>query len=954
MEDRSGAITSAKRHGSGFLGTVRDPRSRPGEYRKPRASKTGAIPKVRPGGGPQPVRAGTTPGPVRTVKIDGAKKFSGSQQVPPLMQSGSASHGCVNCGKTYTSRANLARHEKDCGKRDKQKCLFFPFSASTFAGVRQHERRAHPLEYAADLEGKVGAPESQIMAKLASIEARCKGSVVSIKELTKATGLTIHQVRSRREKPLYKKYLERERRCLREGGIGTLFPTGAPQPQPSASSPRPSLTTAKDAKLSPIIEMPLPKRDTAIVTAPPHLPQAALPSKRLSDVPTPGKRRPSSSPQLPHPAKVKRGIACATKPPTTSRADPIVTASPDLTIPPTPPRPPSTPVLTPVPKTPSPSSTIPSINLVTPPPTDTTHFSQGSTTQPKRKREMDSFSPQPSNIRKRTVTFHESPPKPEEVVRDLPAEPPPRRSLSASDISALREPLLDIPTELLELPFLDHLLQSRNGADDHTKALISAGRANDAGRSAARPAKRRGLLRRTDVTVAKDIEVEEEAATALPGPTIELVEESILQPNSSCLEAAIPAVSGPAEVTPCSTSAPGPSAESPLAAVRRGSLVESPAVNTCPIDVVATPDPVRQYLASYFELTEGWSDEDRTLYDLSVKNSKDKVLKGLEKWLKHMLATLNVRINSSEARGNNGRYYKKSRGKGSYRRDANRAHLYKIAPIIYKRNRTRLAEHILDDKPLDSAQVYPPIENIQARYNEILATESPEDNHPILDFINHSIETYLPVTEPEIVRGLAEMKSPAAGPDHLRPAHLRRLHPRCLVLVFNIMVISDMVPETLKENRTVLLHKGGDPLLSPYHDIFRPAPTVDEVLLNTLTLQAVLKQRRAQRRPVSVVALDTDSQNSIIRARFQVDDCTIRFIGEQYRETFTKVSGGGSTTVAINTGAKQGDPLSPVLLSMVLDELIVKLEGMSGGVSVGDGPRLCRRSDSLCQRSQGR
>ncbi|GJQ69734.1 hypothetical protein Trydic_g10117, partial [Trypoxylus dichotomus] len=194
------------------------------------------------------------------------------------------------------------------------------------------------------------------------------------------------------------------------------------------------------------------------------------------DVPTPGKRRPSASPQLPHPAKVKRGIAHAIQPPTTSRADPIETSLPELTIPPTPPHPPSIPVLTPVPKTPSPPSTVPSINLVTPPPphTDMTHSSnRGNTIQPKRKRETDSFSP--SNIRKRTVTFHESPPKPEEEVRDLPVGPPPRRSLSASDILALGEPLLEIPAELQELPFLDHLLQSRNGADDNTKALISAG-----------------------------------------------------------------------------------------------------------------------------------------------------------------------------------------------------------------------------------------------------------------------------------------------------------------------------------------------------------------------------------------------------------------------------------------------------------------------------------------------
>ncbi|GJQ70216.1 hypothetical protein Trydic_g13260 [Trypoxylus dichotomus] len=336
---------------------------------------------------------------------------------------------------------------------------------------------------------------------------------------------------------------------------------------------------------------------------------------------------------------------------------------------------------------------------------------------------------------------------------------------------------------------------------------------------------------KTEGTIMRDIEeqVEEEAAAALPGPTVELVEESSNQVRRAWRPRSHQTV-----------------------------RVESPTVNTCPIDIFATSDPVRQYLATYFELTEGWSDEDRALYDLSirssVKNSKNIVLEGLEKWLRHVL---DVRTTSSESQE---------------------------AKAAIGEVRIGLAEHILDDKPLDSAQIYPPIENIEARYNEIFGTESPEDNHPVLDYINHSVETYLPFTEHEIVRGLADKKSQAAGPDHLRPTHLRRLHPR------------------------------------------------------------------AQRRPISVVALDlrkafdTVSHNSIARAlrRFQVDDRTTRLIGEQYRGTFTKVSGGGTTTapVDINIGTKQGDPLSPILFNMVLDELIVKLEGMGGGVSVGDGKEV--------------
>ncbi|KAK9719186.1 hypothetical protein QE152_g22787 [Popillia japonica] len=126
----------------------------------------------------------------------------------------------------------------------------------------------------------------------------------------------------------------------------------------------------------------------------------------------------------------------------------------------------------------------------------------------------------------------------------------------------------------------------------------------------------------------------------------------------------------------------------------------------------------------------------------SVKNGKFSILKALEKWLDQVIDKLNVRHYNTAARGN-GRRYEKRGEKGSYRRGANRAHLYKIAQSMYRNNRSRLAEHILDGKPLDSAQSLPPIENIQARYTEIFSTESPIDDHPIVDYVDHTFDTYL-------------------------------------------------------------------------------------------------------------------------------------------------------------------------------------------------------------------
>ncbi|KAK9721969.1 hypothetical protein QE152_g19910 [Popillia japonica] len=68
-------------------------------------------------------------------------------------------HG-KHCGKLYAARANLTRHAKECGSRDRGKCMFCPLSFETFAAVRQHERRAHVGQYKKDLESRSPAPEA--------------------------------------------------------------------------------------------------------------------------------------------------------------------------------------------------------------------------------------------------------------------------------------------------------------------------------------------------------------------------------------------------------------------------------------------------------------------------------------------------------------------------------------------------------------------------------------------------------------------------------------------------------------------------------------------------------------------------------------------------------------------------------------------------------------------------
>ncbi|GJQ83516.1 hypothetical protein Trydic_g15983 [Trypoxylus dichotomus] len=92
----------------------------------------------------------------------------------------------------------------------------------------QHERRAHQEQYREELESRLGAPEAGLVEKLAKIEARAIKGAPFLKEMTVAIGLTMHQARSRRERPEYAKCLERARREVKESSLRTFKKTAAP------------------------------------------------------------------------------------------------------------------------------------------------------------------------------------------------------------------------------------------------------------------------------------------------------------------------------------------------------------------------------------------------------------------------------------------------------------------------------------------------------------------------------------------------------------------------------------------------------------------------------------------------------------------------------------------------------------------------------------------------------
>ena len=242
----------------------------------------------------------------------------------------------------------------------------------------------------------------------------------------------------------------------------------------------------------------------------------------------------------------------------------------------------------------------------------------------------------------------------------------------------------------------------------------------------------------------------------------------------------------------------------------------------------------------------------------------------------------------------------------------------------------------MDEKPWDDGgEEGPSLEAVERDYLGIFGAPSVVDEEvveerPTIDALSD------PIGVEEISRVLGNMRSDAVGPDGIKPSQLKRIAPIRLVILFNFMVFFGIVPDHLKKNRTILIPKGGDlnevgnwlPItissavirLLPkvlagrftqmlhLHKNQRGFRRVDGVVLNTLTLQALVKTKRTNLQPYHLLALDlrkafdTVSHDSVARAlrRFGVGKMLTSFILEGYNGSTTTITcKGGQGTVDI-------------------------------------------------------